>query len=76
MPVDGNAASWAAHLLLFGSRFQRFTQSETSRVAKRRTTERLCGSPCLNLRAGAACAGTLERQSDVGQEMFDGAEQA
>ena len=56
--------------------FALFNQRETSRDAKRRTTEQLYGSPCLNLRGGAACTGTLERQSDVGQKMFDGAEQA
>lgn len=76
MPFDGTASFDGAHLLLSARAVQRFTQMETSRDAKRRTTERLWGSPCLNLRGGAACARTLERQSDVGQQMFDGAEQA
>ena len=61
---------------LFDSALPLFTQRETSCDAKRRTTERLCGSPRLNLRGRATCAGTLERQSDVRQKMFDGAEQS
>jgi hypothetical protein len=76
MPFDGSASVGGAHLLLLARAFMRLNQMETSRDAKRRTTERLCGSPSLNLRGGAACTGTLERQSDVGQQMFDGAKEA
>ena len=61
---------------LLDSALPLFNHRETSCDAKRRTTERLCGSQCENLRGGAARSGTLERQSDVRQQMFNRAQQA
>ena len=61
---------------LLDSALPLLTHRETSCDAKRRMTERLFRSRCENLRGGAARSGTLERQSDVGQQVFNRAKQA